>query len=36
MDEEKIKKLNSINNDVKTAKHICDALKNIIEIINIQ
>lgn len=27
MDEEKIKKLNSINDDVKTAKHICDALK---------
>lgn len=27
MDEEKIRKLNRINNDVKTAKHICDALK---------
>lgn len=27
MDEEKIRKLNRINNNVKTAKHICDALK---------
>ena len=27
IDEEKIRKLNRINNDVKTAKHMCDALK---------
>lgn len=27
MDEEKIRKLNRINDDVKTTKYICDALK---------
>lgn len=27
IDEEKIRKLNRINNDVKIAKHICDNLK---------
>ena len=27
IDEEKINKLSRINNDVKTAKHICDDLK---------